>query len=133
MRGNVRNESVSSNCASCGHPEDAHDFETRECLQCGKCKGFDPGFTESSLKEGSIGKLDGDSSDILDGIVGKFKNKSAKDIVPIVKKELGKDALKHVSDSELLKYIEDSIRIFRESLKEDAQAVPCPQHLRKKK
>lgn len=64
------------------------------------------------LVEGSLGRLSGDASDILTGIVNKNKDKSGKDILNIVKqdKEL-QDEIKGIPDDELLTYINDELRL----------------------
>jgi hypothetical protein len=64
----------------------------------------------SKLKTESYGKLDGDQSDVLEGIVLFHSDEKDSDIVKIAKKS---DLLKNVKESDLLKYIKDIRKIYR--------------------
>jgi predicted house-cleaning NTP pyrophosphatase (Maf/HAM1 superfamily) len=64
----------------------------------------------SKLKTESYGKLDGDQSDVLEGIVLFHSDKKDSDIVKIVKKDT---MFKNVKESDLLKYIKDIRKIYR--------------------
>jgi hypothetical protein len=61
------------------------------------------------LTEGSLGRLSGDASDILTGIVHKNKGRSEKEILDLVIQELG-DEIKGLPDGEILTSIEDVMR-----------------------
>jgi hypothetical protein len=64
----------------------------------------------SKLTLESYGKLDGDQSDVLEGIVLSNSDKKESDIVKIVKKD---SMFKNVKESDLLKYIKDIRKIYR--------------------
>ena len=64
----------------------------------------------SKLTLESYGKLDGDQSDVLEGIVLSNSDKKDSDIVKIVKKDR---MFKNVKESDLLKYIKDIRKIYR--------------------
>ena len=74
-------------------------------------------WDEGKLNEGSIGKLSGDASDVLDGIVYKAtqRRKTPQQILPFVKNDSvikPEIAEMGISDRELLSYIKDSSRMF---------------------
>ena len=61
-----------------------------------------------------IGRLDGDSADVLEGIVISNQNKSAKKIADIAYTELSEQLEESaITDNELLSYIRDIQRIYR--------------------
>ena len=64
----------------------------------------------SKLTLESYGKLDGDQSDVLEGLVLFHSDKKDSDIVKIVKKD---SMFKNVKESDLLKYIKDIRKIYR--------------------
>jgi predicted house-cleaning NTP pyrophosphatase (Maf/HAM1 superfamily) len=64
----------------------------------------------SKLTLESYGKLDGDQSDVLEGLVLFHSDKKDSDIVKIVKKDT---MFKNVKESDLLKYIKDIRKIYR--------------------
>ena len=72
-------------------------------------------IVKECLNESSMGKLSKDASDVLDGLTMRYKNKSAKDILKMIKldpslRELfGPEMLEmSITETELLSYIEDS-------------------------
>ena len=75
------------------------------------------------LKEGGMGKLDKDATDVLDGIVysATSKGKNAQQILQLVKKDdFLAQAMKqqNISDREMLSYIKDSASMFGGPLEE---------------
>lgn len=67
------------------------------------------------IAESSMGKLSGDASDVLDGMTMMFKNKSAKELLKMIKTDpkysevfLPEMQEMDISDSEMLSYIQDS-------------------------
>jgi hypothetical protein len=89
---------------------------------------------KTNLKEGGMGLLSGDASDILDGIVLANKDKTPQQILQIVKADsFMRDEMKEmeISDSEMISYIND-VRNMYEKAKVNVKEVLSDDQANKK-